>query len=107
MGCAKACSPGLVSCGGECLTDVFGGACCIGPQGRGIICGKHDECCHGVCALAGTGCSQTCAEGLVHCGGECLAAQGASSCCVGPSGKGIICKERALCSNGVCLMHTT
>lgn len=103
QGCAKPCGDGLVKCGGQCLPGSPSDQCCLGPTGHGIMCQASAECCEGVCMADGEACAKTCAPGLIHCGGDCLAGQPGDQCCIGPTGKGITCEASAQCCGGTCL----
>jgi hypothetical protein len=129
-GCADPCGPGLVKCGLLCLpgTDdsvccegpggygtlcgpgatccngicgAPGAMCCEGPTGDSIVCDAPDECCGGLCMAAGTGCAETCMDGTVKCGHNCLPDTG-GKCCVGPTGHGIQCGASDTCCGGLC-----
>lgn len=106
-GCSKECSPGMVSCGGECLVGTSEDVCCEGPSGKGIVCNSTAQCCSGVCLMDGQGCAKQCGPGLMKCGEECLPADVGSSCCVGESGAGIVCDGTSECCNGVCVADGT
>eukprot|EP00405_Crypthecodinium_cohnii_P009139 CAMPEP_0206436476 /NCGR_PEP_ID=MMETSP0324_2-20121206/10502_1 /ASSEMBLY_ACC=CAM_ASM_000836 /TAXON_ID=2866 /ORGANISM="Crypthecodinium cohnii, Strain Seligo" /LENGTH=636 /DNA_ID=CAMNT_0053903641 /DNA_START=48 /DNA_END=1960 /DNA_ORIENTATION=+ len=124
QGCSSPCGAGLIKCGGLCLPGSPDAQCCLGASGNGILCGPNSTCCDGLCMLEGQGCSKTCAEGLIQCGGECLpsldissnnsssnnnnnndidATNVAGSCCVGPEGRGILCTPDAECCSGLCM----
>lgn len=102
-GCAVECAPGLMRCGVSCLAAGSGSKCCEDGQGIGVVCEESSQCCDGGCVIDGTGCSESCAPGLIRCGGHCLAGSPEDTCCVGPSGLGIVCGPTAECCNGICL----
>lgn len=107
-GCDERCNPGLIFCGGLCVVGTDEDTCCLGPEGKGVVCRNDDQCCSGLCVAKGTGCAEVCAPGLMKCGSQCLAAEEHdSSCCLGPSGDGIVCGEDAECCGGVCLTEGT
>lgn len=101
--CSDVCAPGMVKCGGVCIAGESDGTCCIGPEGTGIMCMPGAECCDGVCLSKGLGCAEECAPGSIKCGTQCLVGEPGSSCCLGPSGAGIVCEADAECCDGVCL----
>eukprot|EP00931_Biecheleriopsis_adriatica_P010004 TRINITY_DN1110_c0_g1_i1.p1 TRINITY_DN1110_c0_g1~~TRINITY_DN1110_c0_g1_i1.p1 ORF type:complete len:182 (-),score=32.80 TRINITY_DN1110_c0_g1_i1:71-616(-) len=79
--------------------------CCLNERNVGILCGKDALCCHGLCMLNGTGCSDDCLPGMIRCGGTCMVGAADSQCCLGKSGKGIVCGHKAQCTeDGLCLV---
>eukprot|EP00931_Biecheleriopsis_adriatica_P029844 TRINITY_DN17653_c0_g1_i3.p2 TRINITY_DN17653_c0_g1~~TRINITY_DN17653_c0_g1_i3.p2 ORF type:complete len:117 (+),score=15.16 TRINITY_DN17653_c0_g1_i3:199-549(+) len=109
----------MMPCGGECLAGNEGDICCLSPMPsvgssleagmrefasrRGILCSATATCCDGVCVANGTACATNkCSEGMVACGGECLLGTAKDMCCLGPTGRGIICGPDAVCCAGIC-----
>jgi len=107
LGCSDVCAPGYTRCGGECLLGDNESVCCIGPMGRGMACDPGAQCCHGVCEVNGTDCAKTCAPEMIHCGGRCMLGNSSSTCCLGPTGKGIVCGPDAVCCDGICVADGT
>merc|ERR1719284_2007574 len=52
--------------------------------------------------MRGTGCAETCADGLVKCGGLCLPGADDAYCCLGPTGHGTLCGPASTCCQGIC-----
>lgn len=103
LGCAEHCREGTVKCGSQCLVGNSSGTCCVGPSGGAIMCAPGAECCDGICTMSGQGCAEPCGADLVACGGHCLPGGAEHSCCVGPTGDGMLCGPDAECCNGACV----
>merc|ERR1719330_56861 len=105
-GCAAECHDGLFKCGESCVAgSADKDTCCTGADDHSQICRWPDLCCDGLCRAAGTGCDHPCPPGMVSCGGECLIGAEAHSCCLGPTGKGMVCEPDAECCDGLCVTN--